>query len=91
MTLLANLYSGQLWCHLKQSFNKLQISYINVFRFLLGARTKQGVSRLCVYCKVNCFDATYRKVIKSFTKPISKSSNENVSAIIYTVFFLLRN
>ena len=66
----------------------IKISNKNVFRFLMGARSKQGVSRLFVHCKVNCFDVTYRNVINCFTKPITRSSNENVSAIISTVFFL---
>jgi len=89
-TFITNLYCGQLWCNFnKQSFNKLKISYNNVFRFLMGARTKQGVSQLFVHCKVNCFDVTFKNVINCFTKRITKSCNENVSAIISTVFFLL--
>ncbi len=75
-TYMSNMYTSHLWsCYTKAAFQKLCVSYNNIFRFLLSLERRCSASNMFVSRHVNSVSVMQRVFITGFIKRLHASEN----------------
>ncbi len=76
-----NFYCGSLWTeYTKKCMYKLKVAYNNVFRKLLGFKSRDSASFMFVSNGIGTFDARIRQSCFKFRERIMSTNNEVIKA-----------
>ena len=84
-----SLYCSQLWCNFNiASLKKLQCAYNHIFRMLMKLERDVSMSAKFVENNVDGIKAVWRKLIFGFRCCILNSSNDVITCIVNSLYFL---
>ena len=85
----SNLYCAHLWNDYKStSFKQVEVSYNNVFRYLLNVRERCSISQLFLSKGVDSFNMLRRKAIYGFLSRVNVSHNMLVKTLTNSMYFI---
>lgn len=91
-TFICNMYCSHLWCSFtKTVFNKLRVSFNNVFRYFMGIGAGQSISTNLVCRNLSTFNALLRNYVTKFIERLDGSENFILINICNSLFFSLQS
>ena len=85
----SNMYCAHLWnSYRRTSFKQVEVSYNNVFRYLLNVRERCSISQLFLTKRVDGFNMLRRKAIYGFLSRVNVSSNMLVKTLTNSMYFI---
>ena len=79
------MYTAQLWWNYKKStITKLQISYHNILKMILGMSKYESTSYLCTLFDIQCCQSVIRKLVYGFMCRLDSSVNYIIQGILAT-------
>ena len=89
---ICNMYCSHWWCSFtKTVFNKLHVSFNNVFRYFMGIGVGQSISSNLVCRSFNTFNALWQNYVTKFMERLDCSVNFILVIIRNLLFFSLQS